>query len=479
MGTSSRASTDMAITASNSRRRYTQKQWAAYLNNLGEQASRDNEDALRKFMRDYHDSNRYYLEKWLEAYHDTLKDEFFFRNYVRVKKRKIKRLLARCKVMVITANPIEKAILHYIVVQQKNVKILRFFYGNIVFFVFRWNNYIVAHVHQGETGANTDLGASSTIFSALKLFTPNVIISLGVAFGIDYETQTIGDVIVSRRLLPYNENKRDEEQLKPNRTQDKTIDRWLKVRLNNAPGFIDSVTFGDVLTGGSVLSSISEKAKICQGYTKTDFIVGGEMEGSALYQFANIENVPGFVMKGICDWGVSKNNIYPDEPEMEEAFKDSLQAFAMSKAVEKCAQLLKDAELFSEPKHADIKKLQKEQKWNRTALTVVACLLLVYGGYKLYCTVTLSSGGSIRSPESLLRTEAFGLLLISGTILWSLAMYSISQAKNRSSRINIEREIEKEDQQEIIEYRDLGNGYAEEVISNQNVEHPESTHRKK
>lgn len=50
------------------------------------------------------------------------------------------------------------------------------------------------------------------------------------------------------------------------------------------------------------------------------------MEGSARYQFANSENVPGVVIKGICDWGVSKNDIYPEDPKKEERFKDSLQA---------------------------------------------------------------------------------------------------------------------------------------------------------
>lgn len=75
------------------------------------------------------------------------------------------------------------------------------------------------------------MGSNATINEALKHFTPNVIISLGIAFGIDYTTQNIGDVIVSRRILPYNENKRDEDKIKPDRSQDKTIDDWLHVRL--------------------------------------------------------------------------------------------------------------------------------------------------------------------------------------------------------------------------------------------------------
>lgn len=73
----------------------------------------------------------------------------------------------------------------------------------------------MAHVHQNETGSYKDMGSNLTIAEALKHFTPNVIISLGIAFGIDYNSQELGDVIVSRRVFPYSENKRDKDKVKP------------------------------------------------------------------------------------------------------------------------------------------------------------------------------------------------------------------------------------------------------------------------
>lgn len=253
--------------------------------------------------------------------------------------------------------------------------------------MLKWGNYWVAHIHQVETGAYKDMGASRTVSEALKHFTPNVIISLGVAFEIDFHTQNIGDVIVSKRILPYSENKRDEDKIKPDRSQDKTIDRWLHVRLTNANGFLDSVTYGDILTGGPVLSSFEEKDKICLGYTKADFVVGGEMEGNALFQNAKSDGIPAIVIKGICDWGVAKNDIYPGNPWREEKFKDSLQAFAMINVVEKCMPIFYDGQLFFEPKNINFLQLKRKYTISKWCLLISQAIMLFYGAFRIIAII--------------------------------------------------------------------------------------------
>lgn len=152
--------------------------------------------------------------------------------------------------------------------------------------------------------------------------------------------------------------------------------------------FLDHVTYGDILTGGSVLSSFEEKDKICLGYTKADFVIGGEMEGNAVFQTAKRTGIPGAVIKGICDWGVAKNDIYLDEAEkneslnealeMEEKLKDSLQAFAMKSAVAKCSLLVKDRGLFSAPKNENVECLRKQCKTARymMGVTIITQILI-------------------------------------------------------------------------------------------------------
>lgn len=337
---------------------------------------REYEKAVITEMRKYEEEHSENLDKCFDHYRTAIGPDFFNHNYCLLKEKQLRAVLSRCKVMVLTANSVEKSILHFEMVR-RGQKIRRIMSGNNVYFVFEWGKYWVAHVHQTETGANKNLGTNTAIYEALKHFTPNVIISLGVAFGIDHINQSIGDVLVSKRILPYSENKRDEDKIKPDRSQDKTIDDWLHVRLSNACGFLDNTVYGDILSGGSVMSSFQEKDKICLGYTKADFIIGGEMEGNALFQYAKRDGIPGVVIKGICDWGGVKNGIFDDDWQKDKKFKDSLQAFAMECAIEKCEPLFNDKEIFAEPKNVDIVELGRKYKFTKISLLVLQAFIML------------------------------------------------------------------------------------------------------
>lgn len=376
---------------STQRVRYKSKNWCTFLDQAAARQTKSGSNEvqseietykaqLTEFMRHYHSDSEHSeeLKSCYKEYEDAGTKEFNDKYYCTLDAKELDDALSMCAVMIVTANDIEKAILHSEIAKTGS-KISRFIGRQNSYFIFKWGKYYVAHVHQGETGANKDMGTNSTICEALKHFTPNVIISLGVAFGIDYTVQHLGDVLVSKRILPYSENKRDEDMLKPDRSQDKTIDGWLHVRLQNAAEFLKNVTYGDILTGGSVMSSFEEKDKICLGYTKSDFVIGGEMEGNAVFQTSKRIGIPGVVMKGICDWGVAKNDIYPEDPEKEEQFKESLQAFAMKKAVESCFLLMRDKALFSRPKNENVDVLQKQNKIAKVIAVIPQVLILVSG----------------------------------------------------------------------------------------------------
>lgn len=375
--------------------KYNRDNWNDFLEKAqerrgSEEIKKTYDDYEAKFiesMRNQAEKRKEELDIYLTYYKDGITIEFFNRNYITLSEKHIKYMLSRCKVMVITANPIEKAILHHKIVDNGSFIMTRFLCETTAYYVFKWGKYWIAHIHQSQTGSGKDMGTNVTIGETLKLFTPNIIISLGIAFGIDYETQDIGDVLVSRRILPYSENKRDEEYVKPDRTQDKTIDDWLYVRLENAIGFFEGVTCGDILSGGSVMSSCQEKDRVCLGYTKADFIIGGEMEGNAVFQYAKRVGIPGVVIKGICDWGIVKNGIYDGEPVKDEKLKDSFQVFAMMKAVEKCEPLFNDKWLFSFPKNINIKKLIKNYHVCLCVL-IASQLLMIMNGicrFLTYC----------------------------------------------------------------------------------------------
>ena len=389
--------------------KYTARNWSDFLDHANVRHNSRNKDTSQKSideyaknlklaMQKYAEENRSTLDKCFANYKEGDSHKFSAKYYHSLDEEHLDAMLSTCKIMIITANQIEKAILHF-EIAKNNKKIYRIISKQNAYYIFKWGAYWVAHVHQGETGANKDMGAYSTICNALAHFMPNLIISLGVAFGIDYTTQQIGDVLVSKRIFPYSENKLDEDKLKPDRSQDKTIDSWLHVRLKSTAEFLDNVTYGDILTGGSVLSSFREKDKICLGYTKSDFVIGGEMEGNAVFQTAQRVGIPGVVIKGVCDWGVAKNDIFMDMEEeadtscktldqdkileqeearkQDEKLKESLQAFAMKNAIEKCSLLLRDKGLFSSPKNENIEGLKKQNRVTKYALVVSAIFQLI------------------------------------------------------------------------------------------------------
>lgn len=315
------------------------------------------------------------------------------RKYTYKDETDLRKELKGCKVLIVTANDIERNILHYRITEdRKDQKITRIIHGNVAYFIFKWGEYKVVHVHQHQMGSNRDLGMRKTLEEVFSFFKPNVVFSMGVAFGIDPTTQNIGDVLVSHKVFPYSENKVRDDIIIPDRSQDKVIDNWLDVRFANTAGFLEGVTYGSILSGGSVLSSNEDKMRICRAYSKQDFVIGGEMEGSALFQLCAGYDIPCAVIKGICDWGNRKNGIYCDDsvtvkkdehPTSEEDKKEAhlktcAQAFAMTQVFEKCDVLFRDPTLFSHPKTRAVDTERKISDWLVRLSAFTCILMLVY-----------------------------------------------------------------------------------------------------
>lgn len=454
--------------------KYTLEDWKKYLNEANQRInSKKNlykkyRNELKRFMRGYAIENEESLDNAYSKYNEAKSTEFFNKHYEHLEDGDIEKVLKQCKIMVLTANPIEKAILHHHIIYNgsddqtlnekaenqvdktsNTNKIKRIIHENNAYYVFKWGHYWVAHIHQQQTGSYKDYGLFATVTEALHYFKPNVILSIGVAFGIDYTKQKLGDVIVSKELFPFSENKRGEHSIKPDRTQDKMIDSWLNVRFVNSNGFLDDVAYGGVLSSGSVMSSFEEKDIICAAYTPNDFVVGGEMEGSALFQVAPSCGIPCAIIKGICDWGVAKNEICDNEPESEEKnkdssesgeknkdnsdseeenkdssvseerFKDSLQAFAMGKAVSKCDILFNDKSLFgsSKMKAVEIERARKNRLYSINIISHF--LILAFGLVAMYSRL---SGVEFFPYESILIISLITIVSISSMISTRIAV---------------------------------------------------------
>ena len=185
------------------------------------------------------------------------------------------------------------------------------------------------------------------------------------------------------------------------------------------------------------------------------------MEGNALFQYANTDGIPGVVIKGICDWGVAKNDIFPDNPAKEEKFKDSLQALAMVRSVEKSTRLFIDPELFSEPKNANASFLRKEQIVYRWCIGLTAAVLFIMGIYELARNHVF-----FHSEWTLYNMISSPLLLvfISIVLLYVLAFNSYLWKRIKAANYNTDKEL-----RDAESYIDLGNSYGMKIRGGNNI----------
>ena len=115
----------------NNKEKYTQQRWANYLNSINsyDKSKQDSGNKTRymndliKSMRQYESENNENLKECYDNYKEAVSQHFFERWYDLEEKKGLRTLLSRCKVMVITANPIEKSILHFEIIRRSKNRI--------------------------------------------------------------------------------------------------------------------------------------------------------------------------------------------------------------------------------------------------------------------------------------------------------------------------------------------------------------------
>lgn len=226
----------------------------------------------------------------------------------------------------------------------------------------------IAHVQPKDMASFTKNGSFSNLESILRRCKPQLVVSLGVAFGKDATKQNMGDVLVSKHLFQYDSsNKYSEGIIKLNgsryETDSQLMCKWMNLleyeEFPEKTSVLGTKSFnwycGTVLSGGSVIDEVEQKVKLLQAAERRGIedVVGGEMEGSGIYLACDKEKIPCIVIKGICDWGVNKNawdDILKGEkiPPDNKTVKNSIQAMAFTNAFSalKCL-LMYDSTLVS------------------------------------------------------------------------------------------------------------------------------------
>lgn len=349
---------------------------------MKERGKKPNPQPILEYMKKFLSSNSSELMEYCYAAIRDPEQSRFHRNQIeKLEDNQFDVMFALVSCVILTANKIECDALNYMLSQQDNKAIIRrenplpIFvdsnFGAPEAYIIKHGSSYILHMRAYETGSNTPGGSTDLVryITNNKLLRPNIIISFGICYGRDSNTQEIGDVIIPKKLYPWsvgqkitedyegkgerfsikhdNFNLNLEEMFSSNKIY--SLVRELcdnddnqchisfpvafasKGQRECTRDFSVKISWGDMSTGEAVISSARVKEVIKEA-AKNDRELGGEMEGYGLAkECIYYAHIPCLIIKAICDWGENKNIDHLLEKESIIApshLKDKLQAYA-------------------------------------------------------------------------------------------------------------------------------------------------------
>lgn len=217
----------------------------------------------------------------------------------------------------VTANSHEKAAFkrHFISDGEKYILGKTYYYGH-------FGMYKATYIHIDEQGA-TNPASTPLVGELIREIKPVAVVMVGIAFGSDEKKQKIGDVLVSKRILPY-----DAQKFLETTTHYKETPKDVGFQLLNAFNDYENwrylldhskqstVFIGSVLTGSRLINNYDYRTKLLDDFKEHEPI-GGEMEAYGIYSICKLHGVSEWIIiKGICDWGYKKDD--PDKENHQE-----------------------------------------------------------------------------------------------------------------------------------------------------------------
>lgn len=239
----------------------------------------------------------------------------------------------------VTANLHEKcAVKKYFIFEgEKYIHGKTYYYGC-------FGTYKATYIHIDEQGV-TNPASIPLIGELIREIKPAAVVMVGIAFGTDEKNQKIGDVLISKRILPY-----DSQKFLETTTHYKETPKDVGFQLLNAFNdyenwnyWLDnsqqsSVFIGSILTGSKLINNYGYRTKLLDDFKEYEPI-GGEMEAYGIYSICKLHGISEWIIvKGICDWGYKK-----DDPD-----KETHQEIAANAAADFCHHVFSRKGVFDE-----------------------------------------------------------------------------------------------------------------------------------
>jgi nucleoside phosphorylase len=155
-------------------------------------------------------------------------------------------------------------------------------------------------------------GARLSIEEGIEALSPSSVIMVGIAFGLHPQKQSLGDILVARQIEDYDNQKistgPDNQRIvlqRGNRIM--SSERLLNRFQSGTQDWVSppQVHIGLILSGSKVVNYKGLRDELLQVAPEA---IGGEMEGTSLYEVANRYKVEWMLVKAICDWADGHKN---------------------------------------------------------------------------------------------------------------------------------------------------------------------------
>lgn len=171
-----------------------------------------------------------------------------------------------------------------------------------------------------EMGAATSGGSLQTVDLAIRALHPTMVIAVGIAFGVDEEKQSIGDILVSRQLWLYESQRIGDAEVvlrgdKPHASST-LVNLFEGLAQTTAAAGPYKVRVGALLTGEKLIDNLDYRKSLQKLAAET---IGGEMEGGGIYVACAEHKVDWIVIKSICDWADGNKGLDKDARQIEAA----------------------------------------------------------------------------------------------------------------------------------------------------------------
>lgn len=214
---------------------------------------------------------------------------------------------------------------------------------NTTYDVGLFGQYLIAHVLCENQGSIKEGGAILTTQEALNEVMPKACLMIGIAYGANEQRQSIGDILISKYVQPYESIRISTSEegcvYEEDRNGGKSPGRIIINSFTNFdfPDKKYKIWKGTILSGEKLIDNKEYKRKLMERFeicnqNRNNEIIGGEMEGVGLAStLTHNGNENWIIVKAICDWadGNKKEN------------KEKRQQLAAENAVDFCKKIFK------------------------------------------------------------------------------------------------------------------------------------------